>query len=196
MFIFIPALLFGYAFGSLSFGLLLTRFAGNINLRQVGSGNIGATNVLRTGRKDLAAATLIGDALKATAAILIASLWDQNAAIAAAIGAFIGHLYPVWLQFKGGKGVATFLGCLIGLNFGAALIFALFWLASAYLFKFSSLAALIASATSVLFLVILGENTLAYVFFALCTLLWWRHQDNITRLFNGTESRIGEKTLS
>src|SRR3954463_8875509 len=124
----LSALAFGYLLGSIPFGVILTRFAGLGDVRAIGSGNIGATNVLRTGRRGLAAATLLGDALKGTVAVLIAWNWGPTAAIAAAVGAFLGHLFPVWLGFKGGKGVATFLGCLVGLNLWAALAFAAIWL--------------------------------------------------------------------
>jgi glycerol-3-phosphate acyltransferase PlsY len=141
------ALLIGYFLGAIPFGLLLTRFAGTADLRSIGSGNIGATNVLRTGRKDLAAATLVLDALKATAAYLIpfALFGDEKVALAGAAGAFFGHLYPVWLRFKGGKGVATFLGGLIGAAWPAALVFAAVWLAVAAITRYSSAAALAAS---------------------------------------------------
>src|SRR5688500_1492518 len=128
---FLSALLFGYLLGSIPFGLVLTRLAGLGDVRNIGSGHIGATNVLRTGRKGLAAATLLADALKGTVAVLIAWRWGPNTAILAALGAFLGHVFPVWLRFKGGKGVATFLGCLVGLNFTAALVFAGIWLATA-----------------------------------------------------------------
>ncbi len=137
----------GYLLGSVPFGLIITLVAGGPDVRTVGSGNIGATNVLRTGRKDLAALTLAGDMLKGTAAVLIAAyVAGEHAALAAALGAFLGHLFPVWLRFKGGKGVATYIGLLLGLYWPAALIFCALWLAVAFLFRYSSLAALIASA--------------------------------------------------
>src|SRR5215212_9522046 len=145
----LAALAFGYLLGSIPFGVILTRVAGLGDIRKVGSGNIGATNVLRTGRKGLAAATLLGDALKGTAAVLLASsLWGPNAAILAGLGAFFGHLFPVWLGFKGGKGVATYIGILIGLKPLAALGFALIWLGLAFGTRYSSLAALVASAAT------------------------------------------------
>src|SRR5947208_4844854 len=128
----------GYLFGSIPFGLLVTRLAGAGDLRKIGSGNIGATNVLRTGRKDLAAATLLCDALKGTAAVLIAAHFSRDAMILAGLGAFLGHLYPVWLRFKGGKGVATFLGCLLGIYWPAALVFIAAWLAAALITRYSS----------------------------------------------------------
>src|SRR5689334_9515105 len=141
----VEAFLFGYLLGSIPFGLVLTRLAGLGDVRQIGSGNIGATNVLRTGRKGLAAATLVADALKGTVAVLIASAWGNNTALLAAFGAFLGHLFPVWLRFKGGKGVATYLGCLIGLKFVAAIAFAGVWVAVAAVSRYSSLSALAAS---------------------------------------------------
>src|SRR5262245_23454830 len=140
------ALLFGYLCGSIPFGVVLTRLAGTGDIRSVGSGNIGATNVLRTGRKALAAATLVGDMLKGTAAVLIAGcLGTRNAALAAGLGAFAGHLYPVWLRFKGGKGVATYIGILLALSWPVALAFCLIWLAVAAVSRYSSLSALVAS---------------------------------------------------
>ena len=189
------ALLVGYVLGSIPFGLLLTRLFGAGDLRKIGSGNIGATNVLRTGRKDLAAATLILDALKATAAYLIGALLfqDETAALAGAAGAFLGHLYPVWLKFKGGKGVATFLGGLIGACWPAALVFAVVWLAVAYLSRYSSLSALIASAAAPLSAIWLANGRVAGVFGLLAALLWLRHSENIQRLLRGSESRIGAK---
>src|SRR3984893_10866731 len=147
------ALVFGYLCGSLPFGILLTRLAGAPGLRSVGSGNIGATNVLRTGRKGLAAATLLGDMLKGTAAVLItAHVFGRDDAIVAALGAFLGHLFPVWLKFKGGKGVATYIGLLLGLAWPAAIVFCLVWLAVAALTRYSSLAGLVASLATLLFL--------------------------------------------
>jgi glycerol-3-phosphate acyltransferase PlsY len=162
-------------------------------VRAIGSGNIGATNVLRTGRKGLAAATLIGDALKGTAAVLLMGyVWGPNAAILAALGAFLGHLFPVWLGFKGGKGVATFIGCLIGLKPVAALAFCLIWLASAAVARYSSVSGLVASALTPLMLWWLGERQMAELFVVLAVLLWWKHRENIRRLISGTESRIGK----
>jgi len=187
------ALAFGYLLGSIPFGLLLTRIAGLGDIRAIGSGNIGATNVLRTGNKLLAAATLLGDALKGTVAVLIAARWGEGAALAAALGAFLGHLFPVWLGFKGGKGVATFIGCLIGLSPWAALVFAVVWLAIAFLSRYSSLAALVASAATPAALYALGNGPAAVLFVLLAVLLWVRHRANIARLMSGRESRIGSK---
>src|SRR3712207_5366167 len=177
----LAALALGYAFGSIPFGVILTRFAGLGDIRKLGSGNIGATNVLRTGRKGLAAATLLGDALKGTAAVLIGWVWGPNAAILAALGAFLGHLFPVWLRFKGGKGVATFLGCLLGLEPIAALAFAAIWLAVAFISRYSSLAALVASAATPVVLWFIGERGTAEMAGILTALLWWKHAENIQR---------------
>jgi acyl phosphate:glycerol-3-phosphate acyltransferase len=188
------ALVIGYALGSIPFGVLLTRIAGLGDIRKVGSGNIGATNVLRTGRKGLAAATLLGDALKGTAAVLVVGgLLGPDAAVVAALGAFVGHLFPIWLGFKGGKGVATFLGCLLGLNPLAGLAFAVIWLGSAFTTRYSSLSALLASAATPVVLWFLGEPQVAAVFVLLAALLWWKHAENISRLLAGTEGRIGQK---
>src|SRR5512135_2685313 len=141
------ALAIGYLFGSIPFGLILTRLAGTQDIRSIGSGNIGATNVLRTGRKGLAAATLILDMLKGTVAVLmVAAVAGDDAVLAAALGAFLGHLFPVWLKFKGGKGVATYIGVLLGLYWPAALVFCAVWLVVAFAFRYSSLAALVAGA--------------------------------------------------
>ncbi|MEZ0170474.1 glycerol-3-phosphate 1-O-acyltransferase PlsY [Microvirga sp. TS319] len=187
------ALVFGYLLGSIPFGVIFTRMAGLGDIRKVGSGNIGATNVLRTGRKGLAVATLLGDALKGTAAVLIAARWGEHAASVAALGAFLGHLFPVWLGFKGGKGVATFIGVLIGLNWIAALIFAAIWLGVAFASRYSSLSALVASAATPVALWLLGQPALAGMVVILVALLWWKHSENITRLVAGTEGKIGQK---
>jgi glycerol-3-phosphate acyltransferase PlsY len=189
------ALVLGYLLGSIPFGLILTRFAGTTDLRSVGSGNIGATNVLRTGRKDLAAATLVLDALKATAAYLLPAVLFHNeiAGLAGAAGAFFGHLYPLWLRFRGGKGVATFLGGLIGAFWPGAIVFALVWLAVAAATRYSSAAALAASLAAPLAALALGANAVAAVFGALALLLWIKHGANIERLIAGTETKIGGK---
>ncbi|MCE4223483.1 glycerol-3-phosphate 1-O-acyltransferase PlsY [Methylobacterium sp. C25] len=186
-------LVFGYACGSIPFGLILTKFAGLGDVRAIGSGNIGATNVLRTGRKGLAAATLLLDALKGTVPVLIAGHWGEGAALAAALGAFLGHLFPVWLGFKGGKGVATFLGVLLALSPLALLAFAVIWLGLAFALKYSSLSALAASAATPLILWALGHPQVALLFLVLAALLWWKHTPNIRRLIAGTEGRIGQK---
>jgi acyl phosphate:glycerol-3-phosphate acyltransferase len=191
---FIAALVFGYLLGSIPFGLIFTRLAGLGDVRKIGSGNIGATNVLRTGRKGLAAATLLADALKGTLAVLLAGMWGPNTALLAALAAFLGHLFPVWLGFKGGKGVATFLGCLIGLRPAAALAFAGIWLALAAVMRYSSLSALVASAATPAVLWSLGDRQAAELFLVMTVLLWWKHRENIKRLLAGTEGRIGRKT--
>ena len=187
------ALAFGYLLGSIPFGLVLTRFAGLGDVRNIGSGNIGATNVLRTGHKGLAAATLLADVLKGTFAVAIAWRWGANAAIMAALGAFLGHLFPVWLGFKGGKGVATFIGCLIGLKPAAVLASVALWLAVPAVTRYSSLAALLASAATPVVLWLMGEDRMAGLFVLLAVLLWWKHGQNIKRLRAGTEGRIGQK---
>ena len=183
----------GYVLGSIPFGLVLMRFAGLGDVRAIGSGNIGATNVLRTGRKGLAAATLLGDALKGTLAVLIAARFGEGAALAAGLGAFLGHLFPVWLGFKGGKGVATFLGVLLALSPLTVIVFAAIWLGLAYGLKFSSLAALAASAATPIVLWATGQPEVALLFLLLGALLWWKHAPNIRRLLDGSEGRIGQK---
>jgi glycerol-3-phosphate acyltransferase PlsY len=186
------AFCFGYLLGSIPFGLLITRVAGTQDLRSVGSGNIGATNVLRTGRKGLAALTLVCDALKGTAAVLIAfHFGGQDLAVLAALGAFLGHLFPVWLKFDGGKGVATYIGLLIAFAWQAALAFGVVWLVVAALTRYSSLAGLLASVASVLFLWWDGYLQEAQLFALLTVLIWAKHHHNIARLVAGTESRIG-----
>ncbi|HEY0328897.1 MAG TPA: glycerol-3-phosphate 1-O-acyltransferase PlsY [Rhodopseudomonas sp.] len=190
----IAALLIGYLFGSIPFGLILTRMAGTQDLRSIGSGNIGATNVLRTGRKGLAAATLLGDALKGTAAVLIAfAFGGEDAAMLAALGAFLGHLFPVWLKFKGGKGVAVYIGVLLGLLPFGALVFCVLWLGTALTTRYSSLSALVAAFVTPIFLWWFGHLQLASLFAILTLLLFWMHRDNIRRLLAGTEGKIGEK---
>ena len=186
------AFVVGYLCGSIPFGILLTRLAGAPDLRSIGSGNIGATNVLRTGRKGLAAATLLGDMLKGTAAVLLGRLFaDADAAIVAALGAFLGHLFPVWLRFKGGKGVATYIGLLLALAWPAAIAFCLIWLAVAALTRYSSLAALVASAATPFALWLIGDRPETVLFVLLTLLLWIMHRANIARLLNGTEGKIG-----
>jgi len=191
------AFLVGYQFGAIPFGLLLTRAAGGPDIRTVGSGNIGATNVLRTGRKGLAAATLICDALKGTLAVWLAAHYaGADAALWAGAGAFLGHVFPIWLRFKGGKGVATYIGVLLGLYWPGALIFCAIWLAVAFLSRYSSLAALIASALTPLALWLLGVPNIATLFLALSALLWFMHRANIRRLLDGSEGKIGAKAAS
>ncbi|PZU92510.1 MAG: glycerol-3-phosphate acyltransferase [Chelatococcus sp.] len=190
------ALALGYLLGSIPFGMVLTRLSGGPDLRSIGSGNIGATNVLRTGNKKLAALTLLGDMLKGTVAVLLAGwlLGGREAALVAGLGAFLGHLFPVWLGFRGGKGVATYLGLLIGLAWPVALAFAAIWLAVAKLSKYSSLSALTASlATPLLLWLWLGRPQTALLMAVLSVLLWIMHRGNIARLLAGSEGKIGQK---
>ena len=196
MFQILAALVGGYLLGSVPFGLVLCRMAGLGDIRDIGSGNIGATNVLRTGRKGLALATFLGDALKGTVAILLARWFaGEAAAMAAAVGAFLGHVFPVWLGFKGGKGVATYIGILLGLSWPAAFAFGGVWLVMAFVFRISSLSALTASAVVPLGLWLSGmvSTVMALVLVALAALVWFRHGENIRRLLAGTEPRIGKK---
>jgi glycerol-3-phosphate acyltransferase PlsY len=188
------AFLLGYLLGSIPFGLILTKFAGTQDLRSIGSGSIGATNVLRTGRKGLAAATVLCDVLKGTLAVVIAGYYGgPNAAMLAALGAFLGHCFPVWLNFKGGKGVAVYIGVLIGLFWPAAVVFCAMWLATAVTSRYSSLSALVASFIAPIFLWWFGHPALASLFAVLTMLLFYMHRENIKRLQAGTETRIGEK---
>lgn len=181
----------GYLLGSIPFGLIVTRLYGARDPRTIGSGNIGATNVLRTGNKGLAALTLAGDMLKGTAAVLIGGFYGAEAAMAAGVGAFLGHLFPLWLQFKGGKGVATYIGVALGLHWPAALVFAGVWLAMAAAMRLSSLAALTASVAAPLFVWWRGNASLAALLAFMTALLWFMHRANIKRLLGGTEPRIG-----
>src|SRR6202049_4753768 len=192
---FLPvALILGYLLGSIPFGLILTKLAGAQDLRSIGSGNIGATNVLRTGHKGLAAATLICDMLKGTFAVVIAGYFGgPNAPMLSALGAFLGHLFPVWLKFKGGKGVAVYIGVLIGLFWPAAVVFCVLWIATAATTRYSLLSALGASFVTPLFLWSFGQPALASLFAVLTLLLFYMHRENIKRLQAGTEGRIGEK---
>jgi acyl phosphate:glycerol-3-phosphate acyltransferase len=198
------ALVFGYLCGSIPFGLIITRLAGTRDIRSIGSGNIGATNVLRTGRKGLAAATLMGDALKGTFAVLAIYYYygpeyryfAHDLAIPAAFGAFLGHLFPLWLGFKGGKGVATYIGLLLGLAWPVAVAFCLIWLAVAAITRYSSLAALVASAATPFALWMLGTWPEPALFALLTVLLWFMHRANIARLMNGTEDKIGKTAAS
>ncbi len=188
------ALLLGYLLGSIPFGLLLTKWAGAPDLRTIGSGNIGATNVLRTGRKDLAAATLFLDALKGLVAVLIGRwLAPEDGDLIAAIAAFLGHILPVWLNFRGGKGVATYLGVLFGLHWPTGLTFCLVWLAVAAIWRYSSLSALVASLVAPAALMGLGKGGPALVVGVMTAMLWRKHRENIARLAAGSESRIGQK---
>jgi acyl phosphate:glycerol-3-phosphate acyltransferase len=189
----LSALALGYLLGSIPFGLVVTRLAGTTDIRRIGSGNIGATNVLRTGRKELAAATLIGDTLKGSAAVLLASaLWGKDEALIAGLGAFLGHLFPLWLRFRGGKGVATYLGIVLGLApWPGAVAFAVIWIVVAALSGYSSLAALIASAATPAVLWAGNDRETAVLFIVLTLLIFIRHRTNIARLVAGTEGKIG-----
>ncbi len=186
------ALAFGYLLGSIPFGLVLTRLAGTQDIRSIGSGNIGATNVLRTGRKDLAAGTVLGDALKGTVAVLATRYaLGPDAALFAGLGAVLGHVFPVWLRFKGGKGVATYIGVLLGLAWPACLAFGVIWLAVAAASRYSSLAGLVASAATPAVLWFMGDPPTALLFAILTALLWIMHRTNIAHLMAGTERKIG-----
>ena len=189
----ILALILGYLAGSIPFGLILTQAAGLGDIRKIGSGNIGATNVLRTGNRKVAAATLVLDALKAAIPVLVARyFWGEDAAMLAAVGAFLGHCFPVWLGFKGGKGVAVMIGSLLSLAWPVGLIFCAVWLLIAYTRKISSLAALTAAATAPIFAyVVTGSTNLTLTVLGLALLLFFQHRENIARLLAGTESTIG-----
>jgi len=182
----------GYLLGSIPFGLILTKLSGGGDVRQIGSGNIGATNVLRTGNKPLAALTLLLDVLKGTAAVWLGAQLGPYAAIFAGLGAFLGHLFPVWLGFRGGKGVATYIGEALGLYWPAGVAFCIMWLVVAFATRYSSLSALLASAATVGALAIIGKWALAGLFLLLTVLLYIRHAANIRRLLKGEETRIGE----
>ena len=190
----IVAFLLGYLLGSIPFGVVLTKLGGTQDLRSIGSGNIGATNVLRTGRKGLAAVTLLLDALKGTLAVVIADrLGGGDTAILAGLGAFLGHLFPVWLKFKGGKGVATYIGVLFGLFWPAAIVFCVMWLAVAFATRYSSLAALVSAFITPLFLWWFGHPALASLMIVMTLLMFYAHRENIKRLQAGTENKIGAK---
>ena len=194
---FILPLAIGYFFGSIPFGLIVTRLAGTGDIRAVGSGNIGATNVLRTGRKGLAAATLIGDMLKGTAAVLILDrLAGIDGALIAGLGAVLGHVFPVWLKFKGGKGVATYIGVLIAVSWPIAAAFGVIWGVVAALTRYSSLSGLVASAATPALLWYLAGGKPALLFVILTVLVWIMHRSNIARLVTGTEPKIGSKSAA
>ncbi|MGO4137351.1 glycerol-3-phosphate 1-O-acyltransferase PlsY [Rhizobium brockwellii] len=190
----LAAAVIGYLFGSIPFGLILTRAAGLGDVRSIGSGNIGATNVLRTGNRTLAAATLLLDALKASAAAWVVSYFlGEEAAIIAGFFAFIGHLFPVWIGFKGGKGVATYIGTLLGVAPIMVVLFAAVWLAVAFTTRYSSLSALVAMLVIPVALWILGNEKVAAVMAIMTLISYWKHKANISRLMSGTESKIGAK---
>ncbi|WP_235981507.1 glycerol-3-phosphate 1-O-acyltransferase PlsY [Methylobrevis albus] len=190
---YLAALAFGYLLGSIPFGVILTRLAGLGDIRAIGSGNIGATNVLRTGRKGLALATVLGDGLKGTAAVTVAALYGPETAVIAGLGAFLGHLFPVWLKFRGGKGVATYIGILLGLHWPAVLVFAAVWILVAYITRYSSLAALLATLATPAVLWSFDRIQLMQLFVVLTVLVWIRHSGNIAKLIAGKERRIGRQ---
>ncbi|MEX0343875.1 MAG: glycerol-3-phosphate 1-O-acyltransferase PlsY [Rhizobiaceae bacterium] len=187
-------LIFGYLCGSIPFGLIVARLGGKGDVRKIGSGNIGATNVLRTGSKGLAALTLVADAAKGAVPVLAGLAWfGLPEAVGGGFGAFIGHLFPVWLGFKGGKGVATYLGVLFALAWQGAAVFGAVWLAVAAVTRFSSLSALIAVVAVPLFLFAIGHSLVAWLFVVLGLIVFAKHHANISRLMAGTETRIGAK---
>jgi acyl phosphate:glycerol-3-phosphate acyltransferase len=189
----ISALLLGYALGSIPFGLLLTRMAGEGDLRDIGSGNIGATNVLRTGRKGLAALTLLLDLLKGFVAVWIAGRVLPGSESIAAAAAFFGHLYPAWLNFKGGKGVATYAGIMFGLLWQGGVVYGVAWIGALLIFRISSLAGLIAAMTAPIAAAYFGRYDLVAMLIACSLIVFWKHRENIERLLGGTEPRIGAK---
>ncbi len=186
------AAIVGYLLGSIPFGLVLTKMAGLGDVRKIGSGNIGATNVLRTGNKKLAALTLFFDAGKAALAVVLARYFlGETAAMIAGFAAFIGHIFPVWLSFKGGKGVAAMIGAILALSWPVGLIFCAIWLLMALVLRYSSLAALVAGATAPVFAYILSGPEMSFTVLVLTLLLFYRHGENIKRLMAGTETKIG-----
>ncbi|VAV89820.1 Acyl-phosphate:glycerol-3-phosphate O-acyltransferase PlsY (EC 2.3.1.n3) [hydrothermal vent metagenome] len=187
----ILAVVLGYLLGSIPFGLLLTRLTGGEDLRSVGSGNIGATNVLRTGSKVMAALTLLLDVGKGGAAVLLATQVSQGLGVLAGMGAFLGHLYPIWLRFNGGKGVATLLGVVTALSWQAGLVFALIWLGSLLIWRYSSVGGMLAAVSVPISALILGKFTWVPMFVGFALLVLWKHRANIERLFAGKEPKIG-----
>ena len=183
----------GYLLGSIPFGLIVTRLAGAGDIRQIGSGNIGTTNVLRTGRKGLAAATLLLDAGKGAVAVLAAQAFVPDAGLLAGMGAFLGHLFPVWLGFKGGKGVATMLGVALAVLWPAGLTFAIVWVGAALISRYSSLGGMLAAVATPVAAALLGRWDAAALFAGMAILVLLMHRENIGRLIAGTESKIGAK---
>jgi acyl phosphate:glycerol-3-phosphate acyltransferase len=188
------ALALGYLLGSIPFGVILTRAFGAGDLRTIGSGNIGATNVLRTGRKGLAAATLLLDMAKGAAAVCIARMISPELAVFGGVGAFLGHLYPVWLRFKGGKGVATMLGVVLALSWGLGLVYAIVWLAALGATRISSISGMAAAVSAPIAAAATGRMELGFVLLGLALIVVWKHRDNIGRLIDGTEPRVGQKS--
>lgn len=191
---FLASAFLGYLLGSVPFGLVLTKFAGLGDIRHIGSGNIGATNVLRTGHKGLAALTLVLDGGKGTIAVLGAGYFGQDMAVLAGGGAFLGHCFPLWLRFRGGKGVATFFGVMLGLAFPAGALACLTWLAVTAILRFSSVSAIVAAALTPLYVWWLADFQRMELAIALAVILILRHRQNIVRLFKGEESKIGKKS--
>ena len=187
------ALVGGYLLGSIPFGVILTRVAGAGDLRQIGSGNIGATNVLRTGRKGLAAATLLLDLLKGMAAVLVAEALSPGNGVLAAVGAFIGHCYPVWLRFRGGKGVATLMGVALGLSWPVGLVYALVWLGLLAGLRISSLAGMAAAVSAPVTAALVDRFDIVLPLLAFALIVLWKHGENIERLLEGSEPRIGSR---
>ncbi|MEO0544224.1 MAG: glycerol-3-phosphate 1-O-acyltransferase PlsY [Pseudomonadota bacterium] len=183
----------GYLAGSIPFGLLLTKAAGLGDIRNIGSGNIGATNVLRTGNKGLAALTLLLDAIKGMIPVIIAKQFSLEASLAAGLFAFLGHLYPIWLRFNGGKGVATFAGISLGFSWHVLVPFAVTWILVAIISRYSSLAALVGSAVATIALFYVGQHAIGGLYVLLFALIVWKHRANIERLRAGTEGKIGQK---
>lgn len=188
----IAGLLLGYLLGSIPFGLLLTKASGGGDIRNIGSGNIGATNVLRTGRKGLAALTLLLDLLKGFVAVLIATHYLPGGAVFAAAGAFFGHLYPIWLGFKGGKGVATYAGIMFGLFWQGGVVYAIAWIGALLIFRISSLAGLLAALCAPIAAAYFGRYDLVALLVACTLIVFWKHRTNIENLVDGTEPRIGK----
>ncbi|WP_448665202.1 glycerol-3-phosphate 1-O-acyltransferase PlsY [Sphingomonas sp. CJ20] len=187
------AIALGYLLGSIPFGVILTRIAGAGDLRQIGSGNIGATNVLRTGRKGLAAATLLLDMAKGAAAVLLAEALFPGTAVLAGLGAFLGHCYPVWLKFRGGKGVATLMGIVVALHWPCGLVYAVVWLGLLGGLRISSVAGMVAAISAPVSAAYFGRQDLVPLLLALALIVLWKHRENIERLLSGTEPRIGSK---
>ncbi|NML06837.1 glycerol-3-phosphate 1-O-acyltransferase PlsY [Sphingomonas sp. G-3-2-10] len=187
------ALVLGYVLGSIPFGVILTRMGGAGDLRQIGSGNIGATNVLRTGRKGLAAATLLLDMLKGAAAVLLAEWLLPGTGVLAGMAAFLGHCYPVWLRFKGGKGVATLMGIVLALHWPSGLIYAGVWLGLLAMLRISSVAGMGAAVSAPISAAAFGRIELVLLFLALALIVVWKHRENIDRLLSGTEPKVGKK---
>jgi glycerol-3-phosphate acyltransferase PlsY len=185
------SLLFGYLLGSIPFGILLTRAAGAGDLRQIGSGNIGATNVLRTGRKGLAALTLILDAVKGAAAVLLVRQFAPGLEELAAVGALLGHLYPLWLRFRGGKGVATLFGIVCAMHWPSGIVYAIVWIGALVLTRYSSVGGMLAAFSAPIAAATMGRFDLALLFLGFALLIFWKHRGNFERLLAGTEPRVG-----